>query len=128
MKPCKFCGGLTHLAFGCTKRPKKPLNRAKRMRKVGKITKKLTEQRKAYFLDNPSPDGMYYCYYCLFLGVERPLTIGEVVIEHYKSRARHPELRFDRGNLVLSCEMHNKLKGSKDGDEFLEDLEQIRSS
>lgn len=119
-KPCTFCKGLGHLAFGCTKKPKTPLNRTGRIRRVGKIGQKLLDQRKAYFEDNPGNE--HYCYYCVYVGIERVLTQQEAQIEHFRSKARHPELRFERSNLIISCAEHNKLKGSKDGPEFLEEL------
>jgi hypothetical protein len=98
-------------------KPKKPLQRVKRMRKVGKIGKKLLDLRKEYLKAYPAP---HYCYYCLYVGIEEELPEDVVQIEHYYSRNKHPDLRFDWSNLVKSCPMHNQMKGNMDGDEFLE--------
>lgn len=123
LKPCTYCKGLGHLAFGCTKKPRKPLARVKRMRKVGRVTQKLIDQRKEYLKAHPAP---HYCFYCLYLDMEEELDEKDVQIEHFQTKSDRPDLRFDYSNLVKSCALHNKLKADKSGPEFLELLDQIR--
>lgn len=120
IKPCKDCGALRH-AFTCSKRPN-VIMRRKGLKKAGKISQKLSEQRKAYFEDNPSEFNTYYCYYCLYLGHEIPLPKEKLQVEHFHTKARHPELRFERSNLILSCAGHNKDKGHMDGEDYLRKL------
>lgn len=87
------------------------------MRKVGKVAKRYPKLRRDFLKVNPGP---HFCYYCLAVGVEQELPENEIFVEHYYSKARHPDLRFDITQLVKSCGEHNKLKGSMDGPEFLE--------
>lgn len=124
-KPCKFCGGLGHLAFGCTKKPRKPLSRVRRMNKVGRVTQKLIDQRKEYLEAFPAP---HYCYYCVYMGIEEELDEKDVQVEHFMTKSDRPDLRFDWSNLVKSCAPHNKFKGEKSGPEFLATLDDIRST
>jgi hypothetical protein len=118
-KLCKYCKALGHTAFGCRKRPKKPLKAKQPLSQAGKLAKAYALLRETYFVENKGP---HYCIYCLAIGVEQELTKGQVNIEHYYSKARRPDLRFKKENLVVSCSEHNRLKGSKDGDEFLKEL------
>lgn len=115
-KPCKYCKGLGHLAFGCTKKPRKP------MKKVGRISKKLLDQRKAYLEAYPAP---HYCAYCVYSGIEEELKEKDVQVEHFLTKNNRPDLRFDWSNLVKSCPGHNKLKGNQNGPEFLKTLDQM---
>lgn len=125
-KPCKFCGTLGHLAFNCPKKPRKPLKATKglttkkRMNKVGRIGKALSKQRNELLDELPQP---YKCFYCAFVGVETILEREFVNVEHTESKARHPELRFVKKNLVISCPGHNAMKQSKGVDEFLDSLQ-----
>lgn len=120
-KPCKYCGGLGDLAFGCLKKPKKPLKATKRIRRAGKLAEAYKILRQEFFRENP--DGPYYCMYCQYINREIALERWEVNIEHYHSKARHPELRFKKENLVISCAFHNQDKGSRDGDEYIQTLD-----
>lgn len=124
-KPCKYCGGLGHLAFGCTKKPRKPLKAKKPMRKIGKVGRSTMASNKA-FLDSKQDDELY-CAYCLYCDIEELLPRTAANAEHFYSRARHPEMRLDRANLVISCPAHNRLKGSLDGPEFLALLDKEKS-
>lgn len=95
--------------------------RKKPLKRVGKIGRKLLDQRKQYLADNLGP---YYCYYCLFVGIEEELEQKHAQIEHFLTKNNHPEKRFDQSNLVISCAGHNQLKGGMDGPEFLKLLEE----
>lgn len=119
LKPCAYCKGLGHLAFTCHKKPRKPLQATKRLKKVGKITKRLIDQRREYLKAFPGP---HYCYYCLYQDIEEELTEENVQIEHFLTKNNHPEKRFDWSNLVKSCANHNRLKGGMNGPEFLQKL------
>lgn len=105
-------------------KPKKPLARVKRMRKIGKVGRATMESNKA-FLDS-IPDDELYCYYCAYIGNHYLLPREEANAEHYFSRARHPDLRNRNDLKVVSCRFHNKDKGSMDGDEYLQKLEARR--
>lgn len=124
MKPCTYCKGLGHLAFGCTKKPRKPMRASKPMKKVGRVGR-ATMQSNKEFLDSFSDDELY-CFYCKHVGVHQLLERPRANAEHYYSRARHPELRLDNGKKVISCDYHNKDKGSLDGDEYLKKLDKER--
>lgn len=122
LKPCKICSHLGHTAFNCPKKPRKPLLAKKRMNPIGKVGKATMRSNKA-FLDS-IPDDELYCAYCVVVGVEQLLDRKDANAEHFLSRARHPELRLDKTNLVVSCKMHNKMKGSMDGPEFIAILQE----
>lgn len=121
-KPCKFCGGLGHLAFGCTKKPRKPLKAKRSMKKIGRVGR-ATMQSNKEFLDS-IPDEELYCYYCAYTGVHILLMRSHANAEHYYSRARHPELRNRNDLKVVSCDFHNADKGSLDGDDYLKILDE----
>lgn len=126
MSKCKHCLMTTHSSFQCFSAPRKPLKAKKPMKKIGAVSKRLLAQREQYFEDNPSEDGYYHCYYCLIQGIEEPLLREDVQIEHFYTKTHRPDLRFDRANLVLSCARHNEDKGTMDGPDYLEKLEQLR--
>lgn len=119
---CVVCGANSLRGYCFRHKPRKPLQAKKRIRRVGKVGQKLLDQRKAYFEDHPGDE--HYCYYCVFVGIEVALTQAEAQVEHFMSKARHPELRFERSNLIVSCGPHNERKGSLDGLEFLKILEE----
>lgn len=119
-KPCKYCGKPGHTVFNCPRKPRKPLVAKSRMRRVGKIGRKLLDQRTQWFKDNPRP--YYECIYCLIVGLPTCLTKEEANLEHGMSKVRHPELRFVQDNLYISCPSHNQDKGSMNIDEYIEKL------
>lgn len=121
---CKRCGRLGHTAFFC--KPRKPLQVKKRMSPVGKVGRKTMAQNREFI--NSVPDNGLFCFYCLHLGIENLLPREAAQAEHFYSRARHPEQRLDITNRVVSCAYHNELKGSMDGDEFLELLDKQRGN
>jgi 5-methylcytosine-specific restriction endonuclease McrA len=55
----------------------------------------------------------YNCFYC-----GKFLWPAEVTLDHYHSRSRHPELRYELSNLRPCCWNCNGEKGSTDGDDF----------
>jgi 5-methylcytosine-specific restriction endonuclease McrA len=118
-KSCMYCSSSSHTGFSCVRRPRKPLQAKRPLSKSGKLAKAYAILRQDYLDTNPGP---YYCVYCLSIGVEQELTRGEVNVEHYHSKARRPDLRFRKSNLVVSCQKHNADKGSLDGDEFIQKI------
>ena len=101
-------------------KPKKPLNRVKRMKKIGRIGQKLIDQRREYLKAFPAP---HYCFYCVYLGYEQELDEKDIQIEHLETKSDRPDLRFDWSNLAKSCAFHNELKGEKSLQEFLRILD-----
>ena len=121
--PCKVtdCPRKTLSDYCFIHKPKKPMQAKRPMKKLGRIGRKLVDQRKEYLDAFPGP---HYCYYCLYVGIEEELEEKDVQVEHFLTKNNHPGLRFDYSNLVKSCPTHNKLKGGMDGPEFLELLDE----
>jgi hypothetical protein len=103
-------------------KPKKPMRVNRRMKPVGKVGK-ATMQSNKEFLDSKRDDELY-CFYCVYIGAGWLMPRKYARAEHYYSRARHPELRLDNSKKVISCDYHNKDKGSLDGDEYLKILDE----
>ena len=104
-KTCKHCEGENHLSIQCFKRPKRVI-------KAGRVANRWQATRRQWFKVNHSEN--YYCHYC-----GRFLLKNEVELDHYLSRSRRPDLRFELSNLVPACHTCNTGKGSMSGDEFL---------
>lgn len=111
-KVCKGCGRTGHSKFNCPFRPHKTLNATKRMKKVGKHFKKWVEVRAKWLEQNKAE--YYVCHYC-----PRVMTRSQLTLDHYKSRGRHPELRYALKNLVPCCAPCNQAKGSLSGDQYI---------
>jgi 5-methylcytosine-specific restriction endonuclease McrA len=120
---CGYCEGVGHSAFNCTVKPRKrlvsktQLRPRKRMKKVGKVTKRWFEIREKWLEQNKAE--FYVCHYCPTV-----MTRSQLTLDHYKSRGRHPELRYVLTNLVPACAFDNAQKGSLDGDEYIELLKE----
>lgn len=116
MKPgnCKYCGSDKHTSLMCFNKPRK------RIKQVSdkKLHKKQEVDRLWYELNPPDEKGLWYCY--LRISPECPgwLTRSTINLEHVKSKARYPELRYEVTNLKPACTHCNELKGSKDIDEL----------
>jgi len=120
-KPCKICGVIGHSATFCRFRRNKPIARRTRIKSIGKVTTKWLRYRAEWFETHPPDErGFYYCYYCKAIGVTEGLTRREATLDHWHSRTRKPGLRFEDSNIVVACYRHNKDKGSRSGDEYLE--------
>jgi 5-methylcytosine-specific restriction endonuclease McrA len=123
-KSCTECGNTGHSRFNCPRRPKKPLQTKtvlkpkKRMKQAGGVTKKWLAVRAEWLRQNP-PDhlGNYQCHYC-----RKDVPKNEITLDHYHSRSRRPDLRFELSNLVPCCYRCNRDKGSLSGDEYVEIL------
>lgn len=87
------------------------------MKKVGRIGKALQAQRVTFFEEHDPP---YLCVYCLVIGIDDPLLPEWVNVEHGEAKAGHPDKRFEKTNLYVSCQFHNKQKSGMDIDEYIE--------
>lgn len=104
-KTCKHCESENHLSIQCFKRPKRVI-------KAGRVANRWQTTRRQWFKANQRES--YSCHYC-----GRFLLKNEVELDHYLSRSRRPDLRFELSNLVPSCHRCNQEKGSMSGDEYL---------
>jgi 5-methylcytosine-specific restriction endonuclease McrA len=111
---CKYCGGTNHTSLMCLKKPRKPI----RQESVKAQSKRTATSREWYRLNPPDNNGNWICYLQISPRCPRILTRETITLEHVKSKARHPGLKYDVNNLKPACEFCNKLKGSLD----LEDL------
>lgn len=132
MKACKTCSKPCIGDYCMQHKPRKPLKTTttlkprKRLKKLGKIGKQLIQQRQDFILDVPPP---YYCIYCIFMEWDMPPLDVEVMnVEHTESKARHPELRFVKGKLAISCPFHNEDKASLDIDQYLAKLQKEKEA
>lgn len=99
----------------------KYLKPSKRLNKIGPVTKKLIEQRKQWIIDSPPDDnGNWVCYLQISPQCLKLVTADTLNLEHVESRARRPDLRFDKTNLKPSCQICNSKKGSKSASEVLD--------
>jgi 5-methylcytosine-specific restriction endonuclease McrA len=87
------------------------------MKKRGPVTKKWIETRDKWLEQNKAE--YYICHYC-----PTRMTRSQLTLDHYKSRGRHPELRFSLKNLVPCCAPCNTAKGSLSGDEYIQRLKE----
>lgn len=132
VRHCKHCDKDGHTAFHCPfksraqMQSRKPLRPKKRMRKIGKITFSYRRLREEFFAYHGKDE--YYCFYCKHIGLDMPMAPKYTQVEHFLSKARHPELRYDMSNLVPSCQYHNKDKGSLDGPEYLKKLDKQKEN
>lgn len=127
-KVCRICGVPGHQAINCYTRRKNIITRKRfiqrgakaRLKPFGKTANKWLKFRQEY-LDNHPPDdsGFYHCIYCVEMGLSSFLTRRQVTLDHWHSRTRRPELKFDDSNIVFCCAWHNSDKGSKSGKEYL---------
>jgi len=109
---CRYCLKTGHTAFYCPSRPRKPLQAKKPMRKRGKHFKQWMETRDKWLEQNKAP--YHFCYIC-----NKMMTRTQLTLDHIKSRARHPELRYKLSNLAPCCAPCNTAKGSRSLEEFL---------
>jgi 5-methylcytosine-specific restriction endonuclease McrA len=120
---CGYCEEEGHSAFNCRRMPRKrlvsrtQLRPKKHMNKMGKVTKKWFDVRDKWLEQNKAE--FYVCHYCPTV-----MTRSQLTLDHYKSRGRHPELRYVLKNLVPCCSPCNTDKGSRDGDEYIELLKE----
>jgi 5-methylcytosine-specific restriction endonuclease McrA len=114
---CKYCGSNMHTTLMCINKPRVPLRKESEKAK----SKRTATSREWYTLNPPDKNGTWTCYLQISPRCPRILTRTTITLEHVKSKARHPELKYVVSNLKAACEFCNKLKGSLD----LEDLPMI---
>ncbi len=124
IKPCKYCGGLTHQSWRCKDRPKKKSTKNTNDNKFGKDFTKWRETKNEWMQKNPPTDGYWYCHYCgtsLVADFNAGAMGGSVLtLDHIENKgnpaSRH--LKFDISNLVACCMVDNQLKGSMSYEKF----------
>jgi hypothetical protein len=94
-----ICGKCAYNKYA---KPHKPI------KKLGRISKEWIKTRQEWIKDNSPVEGIWKCYLC-----GKPLTSDTLTLDHMESRSRHPELRFDKGNLAPCCYDCNRKKGSR---------------
>lgn len=92
---CKVCNKRSYKEYCWTHQPKKPINRLKRPRQVGKHGLKWAE-----FRDNVAKPYLTakYGYKCVICG-----SRGKLDVDHIKKRGSHPELRYELTNVRFLC-------------------------
>lgn len=120
VRKCKHCRKDGHTAFNCPQRPRKTLQTKTRL-KSGRYTAAYRRLREEFFEYHEKD--VYYCFYCKHIGLDNPMPRKTTQVEHFYSKARRPDLRFEMSNLVPSCSYHNKDKGSMNGPEYLQKLD-----
>lgn len=115
---CKTCGSNLHYTYQCFQTQKK------RIRPESyKVEVKRTETSRQWFELNPEDSrGRWFCYLYISPQCPKVLTRSTINLEHVRSKARYPELKFDVTNLRASCSFCNKLKGSLDLEDLLGDF------
>lgn len=111
---CKHCGSEMHYSLMCFNKPRR---RIKPISDKNKLKEQQTK-REWFELNPPNEKGLWYCYLRISPLCPWVLTRSTITLEHVRSRARHPELKFDVTNLKPACTQCNKLKGSRDVDEL----------
>jgi hypothetical protein len=77
--------------------------------------------REWFKVNPPDEKGVWICYLQISPNCPVKLTRSTIQLEHVKSKARHPELKYEISNLKPACNNCNQLKRSLD----VEDLEKI---
>lgn len=112
---CKNCGREGHYAIRCmftTNAPIRPISEKT-------YSRKQRTDRLWYELNPPDEKGTWTCYLQISRDCPITLTRSTITLEHVKSKARHPELKFDVTNIKPACSPCNKLKGSLNWDDEL---------
>lgn len=111
---CKHCQGTNHTSMTCPSKPRPQLRQEARKTRE----KRVAVSHEWFKLNPPDNDGLWHCYLRVSPECPYELTRATIQLEHKKSKARHPELRYDVTNLAPACAPCNKLKGSLDFDEL----------
>lgn len=84
-----------------------------------KTDQRWIDTKVGWFEQNPpDKDGYWDCYLQIAESCQRRVDRRTLNLEHAKSKARRPDLRYDITNIRPACRPCNKLKGS----ENLEDI------
>lgn len=109
---CSYCSG-EHYSINCFNKPRRPIRKASKKY----VFKKQQTDRLWYELNPPDEKGRWFCYLGISPECKVVLTRSTITLEHVKSKARHPDLRFEVTNLRPACAPCNALKGSLDWDD-----------
>lgn len=123
---CSICDSRYHYQSFCPRKPKKPIKRSY-IKKTGKRVA-LNKETNALWLELNPPDmyGYWDCYLKISPHCLRRVSLQDLNIEHSYSKTRHPELRDKQDLLQPSCQACNKMKGSKDVDDFVDSFPHLR--
>lgn len=120
-KGCNKCQSKWHTSLHCPTEPRSVLRTAsKPIKRESTKTRQKRQQtaREWHKLNKPGSDGMYTCYLQIHPDCPKMLTKDMLTLEHYHSKARRPDLKFDVTNLKPSCSPCNGMKLSKSGSDF----------
>lgn len=124
MKPsnCKYCDSDRHTSLMCYNKPRTSL------KPVSNKTKAKTSELKWLWIEqNPPVKGLWECYLRIHPDCPKYVTLEMLNIEHVKSRARHPELKYELSNLKAACRPCNKAKRSLDLEDLVADFPHLQS-
>lgn len=119
---CKYCGNTQHFSIACFNKPRRPIKNISDKA----LNKKQVTDRLWYQLNPPDSKGVWICYLQISSECPIKLTRSTIVLEHYKSKARHPELKFEVTNLRPSCSLCNDLKRSLDIEDLVKDYPRLQ--
>lgn len=111
---CKYCGSELHYSITCFLKPRRPIKSISEKT----YSKKQQTDRLWYKLNPPDGKGLWYCYLQIAQECPYKLTASTITLEHVRSKARYPQLKFVVTNLRAACGFCNKIKGSKDIEEL----------
>lgn len=111
---CKHCGSSLHTSLMCFFKPRKAIKHEA----IKSYEKRKTVALEWYADNPPNSSGQWECYLQISSSCPIFVTRETITLEHVKSKARYPGLRYDKTNLKPACQYCNKIKGSRD----IEDL------
>lgn len=118
-KPCAECQSLYH-SKGYHK-PRTALRTARKPMKRESDKTKSKRQATALQWDKlnpPDENGEWTCYLQISPDCPIKLTKQTLVREHYYSKTRRPDLKYEVSNIRPACDPCNSVKLSRNGDEF----------
>lgn len=113
-KYCDGCG-ITHTSIMCFNKPRRSI----RKESVKTHDRRTETSREWFKLNPPDEKGVWICYLTISPRCPIKLTRSTIRLEHVKSKARYPELKYSVDNLKPACDYCNKLKGSQEVAEVL---------
>ncbi len=105
-----------------------PLIKRKSIRKESvKARAKRIELNNEWLRLNPSDNkGRWFCYLNISTDCPKVLTAFTLQLEHVRSRARHPGLKWDINNLKPACGACNALKKSLDIEDLVDEFPHLK--
>lgn len=126
---CYKCLQEGHYAINCRttartipKTSRKPIKQESYKSKI----KRLEVKTLWFSLNPPDKNGFWTCY--LQINPQCPVLLDtpELVLEHVRSKARYPHLKFEVTNLKSACRFCNKDKGSLDLEDLVEQFPHLQ--